>query len=668
MIDNQLYDDIKYGTNIIPEDEYLATLTAIADVASDMVVKTLGPHGRTTMLHDGVATYPTKDGWSVLRSLRWNDPIFNVLYEVLKKVSFDLVSKVGDGTTTAFVGAAIFIHKIRNLLEKKKGYRQIDFLNDLNRIVDEVIEELKNSPSLHAVDMEGDFTDIYQIAKVSSNGNDQLAKIIQKIYQETNNPNIYVSYDPGEKLDYSIQKGYKLDCNVFNQRAYRNNDDGTYGESTPMLTFIFDHNVNYQNHIAVINAIGNYANSVKKPVLIVAPHFDDVLLHIIRASMDSLAQQNQIPNILLAQIPLSMEIHREYLSDLVLLTNAQIFDYGKVSAFNALVHNLDHPDDKVEDALLNSEQYKNKTPAEILEMCRGTVLNLVAAEKYILISEYERVVNPKLYEETLKDVREKYLTMKDKADKSSTPLHKDYMNAYQHYTKLAGNMGTIMVGGVSELEKHYLKDAVDDAVLACRSAYDNGYVRGLNLAMMATIQSLTEKKKQTEKDTENEVAILDMLFETFNEISLKVLENKTSSEVKFPVKLVTESDYPELPTDVMSNQEIIDYALENDYGFDIVNDAFIPDQECYVVNSVRTDTEVLKGMVSIVSTMLTSNQFLSINRNYDRAMGQKQREELLLKRKADEAEAITQAVVKVLSEKNETTGEPQYRLRFPFRD
>ena len=52
-MDKTLYEDIKYGTNIVPEEEYRETLITIADVASEMVEKTLGPFGQTTMINDG---------------------------------------------------------------------------------------------------------------------------------------------------------------------------------------------------------------------------------------------------------------------------------------------------------------------------------------------------------------------------------------------------------------------------------------------------------------------------------------------------------------------------------------------------------------------------------------------------------------------------------------
>lgn len=636
-MNQQLYDDIKYGTNIIPEDEYLETLTYISGVASEMVQKTLGPYGKTTMLNDGVHTYPTKDGWSVLKSLKWNDPVFNVLYSVLKEVSFDLVSKVGDGTTTAFVGATIFISELNKYMEEHKDYRQSDLLKDLTEAKNKIIERFSNSKYVKQIDPSEGFSEIYHIAEIASNGNKKLAEIIQNIYEDTNNPSIYVTIDPSEKLDYEIQKGYKLDCKVINQKIYINSDDGTYGESTPMNVFVFDHNVSFQNHQAVIAAIANYSNNTRSASIVIAPHFDDVMLNVIRSSMESLATQGQIPNLLLVQIPLSgSSLLKEYLNDVILLTNSTVFDYAKVSAFNALVHNTEHPDEKIEDSLLNTDQYKDKTPLEIIQMCMGKTRKIVAGRNYLLIQDYEGIVNKKLYDEAMKDVKEHYLAMKDKADKSTTPLHKEYMDAYQHYSKLTGNLGVIKVGGESELEKSFLKDSVDDAVLACRSAYDNGYVRGLNLAMLNVIDDISKE--------EGGSPIYSLLLNTFKKLSIKVLENKNPINGQFPISTLDGSKTN------MTNQEIIDYAIAHECGYDLTKDQFIAEEECYVVNSVKTDIEVLKGMISVVSMVLTSNQFLSINRSYDRAMGQKQRSDMMIKQKSDEWTAAAKSIINVMRE------------------
>lgn len=644
----ELYEDIKYGTNIVPEEEYLETIVTIADVAAEMVEKTLGPYGRTTMLNDGVFTYPTKDGWNVLKSLRFNDAVFNTLYGVLKQTSFDLVGKVGDATTTSYSGSVTFIHKFLDLLKEFPNIRQSEFLKKLEECTEVIVSDLQNSKYVRQIDREGDYSDIYQIASVASNGNTELARMIQDIYKETGNPNIYVSLDASEKLSYEIQRGYKLDCRTIMHNLYINSDDGTYSVTEPHLIFIFDHNVNFQEHEKIISGISSYANANRLPAIIVAPHFDDVMVNVLSTSMKSLAQQGSIPNLILIQVPLSMDIHRKYLSDLTLLTNAQVIDYGKVRAFNTLYMKLSRPEEKIEDALLNVAQYNFDTPTDLIRSCCGKIIKLVVGAKYILIQDFEQVVDQRLYATTMKDVRDEYVKMKEKADKSSTPLLKDYMDAHEHYTKLSGDIGVIKVGGISELQKHCLKDSVDDAVLACRSAYDNGYIRGLNLATLDVIRIRMNKSPEGPKGVLTDLVIYTMMYQVMEETSLKVLRNKTPDDVRTTVTM------PDGRMKDLTNKEIIEMAVSHEYGYDAVTDRFMEDADCTIVNSVRTDVEVIRGMVSILSTVLTSNQLLSINRSFDREMGRKQKKESMIETKVEEytriAEAVSDVVIKKLTE------------------
>ena len=641
-----LYEDIKYGTNICTEEEYLETMMAIADVGAEMVVKTLGPYGKTTIIDDGSFTYPTKDGWSILKRLRFNDPIYNTLYGVLKQVSFDIVNKVGDGTTTAFNGATIFMHKVIEYT-KSNDFRQADFLRSLNEITEEIVDELKQSKYVKKINIDGDFSDIYKIANISSNGNHELSSMIQEIYQKTQNPNIYVTLDSSDKLTYEIQDGYKMDCLPLNQKAYVNSDEGTYIMNERALVAIFDHNVTYNEHDKLIGALSRYASAKGCSIFVVAPHFDDIMTNIIGTSINSMLNQGRVPNIMLVQVPLSMNIHRQYLSDLVLLTNAQVMDYGKVRAFNVMVHNQTAKDDeKIEDSLLNTDQYNFTEPTQILDMCLGRTNKLVIGEKYIMVQDYKSIVNEKVYNSTLAEVKKNYELMKEKANKNTTMLQKDFMDAYQHYTKLFGNMGIIKVGGVSELEKHCVKDAVDDAVLACRSAFDHGYIRGLNLATLNVIQNIIDKSRQTAPI--EKLDILCMIHDVFVEMALTVLRNKYDDDVRRDI---------EAPGDAenfgnMTNEDIIMAALEFEYGYDLLNERYMSDDDCTVINSTLTDIEVLRGMVSILSTMLTSNQFLSINRNYDRSMSKKQQYEDKIKQQTD----VASAVVDVLLQKLEDRG------------
>ena len=621
-------------------------MVAVADVGAEMVVKTLGPYGKTTIIDDGNFAYPTKDGWSILKRLRFNDPIYNTIYGVLKQVSFDIVNKVGDGTTTAFNGATIFIHKVLEYA-KTHEFRQADFLKALNEVTELIVSELKASKYVKKIDVDGDFSDIYKIASISSNGNDKLAGIIQEIYQKTKNPNIYVALDASDKLSYEIQTGYKLDCNPIEQVDYRNSDDRTYVVNERAYIAIFDHNITYNEHNQLISALSRYASSKGRSVFIFAPHFDDIITNIITTNIKSMLNAGRIPNIMIIQVPMSMNIHRQYLSDIVLLTNAQVFDYGKVRAFNVLVHNQTaSEEDKLKDALLDTDQYNFKEPIHVIDMCLGASNKLIIGEKYVLVQDYESLINEDVYKSTLDEVKKHFEEAKQRANKNTSMLQKEYMDAYQHYTKLFGNMGIIKVGGASELEKHCTKDAVDDAVLACRSAVDHGYIRGLNLATMNVILHIYHDLDMADEKRD----IVNMFYEVFYEMALSVLRNKHSDNVKRDVDLITHPS-PDVsitrPYLELTNHQIIDIAIGCEYGYDLLNETFMTDEECTVINSTRTDIEVLRGMVSILSTTLTSNQLLSINRSYDRSMSKMQQKQEKIKNQKE----ITSAVMDVIVEK-----------------
>lgn len=645
IFDRDLYEDIKSGTNIVAGDEYRQTIMAISELAAQMVVKTLGPYGQTTIVDDSEFTYPTKDGWNVLKRLRFNDPIYNNLYTVIKQVSFDLVNKVGDATTSASIGANEFMKKIM-AYQETHDFRQTDFLDMLNEISAKIIATLKDSKYVHYIDHSGDFSDIRTIADIASNNNEVLSNIIQKIYQETNNPHIYVTLDSGNQLSSDIQNGFKLDCKTLNHKAYMNDDDGTCKKNERTLIAVFDHNVTYNEHGAIITSLSRYANAKKMEIIILAPHFDDIMTNIIGTTINSFLQQHQIPNIMLIQVPLSMDIHRQYLSDVVLLTNAQVFDYGKVRAFNVMIHNAEHPEEeKIEDALLNVEQYHFESPQDIIDICIGKADKLIISDRYMIIQDYENIVNPDQYKNTLAEVEANYLAAQAKANKSSTHLFRDYMDSYLRYTKLSGKMGIIKVGGVSELAKHCLKDSVDDAVLACRSAYTNGYIRGLNLTTLKIIDDILDEVY--EEDLEYD--ILHMLSDVFTEMSMYVLRNKYDDDQSRIVTNITTHE-----TDLLCNADIISLCVKNDLGYNLVTESFEPEATCTVINSVSTDVEIINAMISVLSIMLTSNQFLSVNRMYDRKMGRKQLLDSKIADKVAETEALTTTILTTIERYSDT--------------
>ena len=61
-------------------------------------------------------------------------------------------------------------------------------------------------------------------------------------------------------------------------------------------------------------------------------------------------------------------------------------------------------------------------------------------------------------------------------------------------------------------------------------------------------------------------------------------------------------------------------------SYDIVMERAYPPQDLRIINSVDTDIQILNGIVGILSLTLTSNQYLSVSRYYDKRVAAKQQE------------------------------------------
>ena len=232
-INETLYKDIMSSSNVVSGDEYRELVCTIAQIASDMVVKTLGPYGSTTVIDEGTGfTYPSKDGWTCLSKLQFTDPTYNNVFQMLKKISFNSVTTVGDGTTTAMVAANHFLRAMYEdfipEVEKKGAFRQASFILSMEKVYVYLEKLLRKNPEVCTIDPEGDFEDIYRIANIATNGNELFARIIQKIYSETKNPNIQVELDPNaSETTYTTQIGYKFSSHVLSFHAYVNDGSGS---------------------------------------------------------------------------------------------------------------------------------------------------------------------------------------------------------------------------------------------------------------------------------------------------------------------------------------------------------------------------------------------------------------------------------------------------------
>ena len=626
-IDQNLYDEILANSNVVTGDEYRKLVCTVAQIASDVVVKTLGPYGATTVIDDGSGiTYPTKDGWACLSRLQFIDPIYNTIFQMLKKISFNSVTTVGDGTTTAMVVANNFLKELYTefipKVKQEGSFRQADFVETMIKTSKVLEDKLKSNSNIKIIDSEGDFHDIWKIAYVATNGNKNFANIIQSIYQETKNPNIQVVMDKVADTNYEIQKGYRFEAKTLNFRYYVNDQSNRIVfNNKPCKMVIFDHNVMVSTHDRIISAYSMIAKNLDTSVIILAPYFDDIITTTITSQVQRMVQQNTVPNIILVQVPIVMDIQRKTLYDLSVLTGAQTFDEPKVKAFNLIYHNQTHSaDQQIKDRILELEEfvYAN-SPQDILERCMGTVQNIVINSKEGFLMDYNNIAKGKEFKAILSEVEEEYKEAKTKAMKTiGGTLDKEFLYKQMRYIKLKGSTGVIHVGGLSEIQQRCDKDSLEDAVLACRSAFENGYVRGMNLEILSIIYNMIFNHNDDMKENIYEYEVLMMLYKSFYNTCIQMMMNKYPGFKSIRSVNIIEDNLQSLCDD-LSNEDILDLIITcgKNYDYNLRTEEMNPPESWEVINSTDTDIEILRAVVNVLTTVITSSQFLSINRRFD---------------------------------------------------
>lgn len=663
--DKEIYDDIMSGTNIISGKEFKSIMCTISQMCSDLVVKTLGPYGSTTLLDDGMgAVYPTKDGWSVLTKLNLNNPIYNTALNTLRKTSFDAVTRAGDGTTTAMVAANSFLQHIVNLgLTEQPGFDQALFRKCVETAAEDIINTLHRFATPIEQNEEG-YKVIRQIALIATNGNEQFADMVKQVYEKTQNPSIHVQIGNSTETKYSIEDGYKVDVVPIMHSAYVNSDEGKAIIKNAKV-LILNHNMTYVNHWDMLRVLINYANQHQTTLIIMAPYFDDTISAWMVNQARSCQQKKVLPYIMFIQVPFTTELQKLSIEDLSIMTNATVIDDSKLRMFTAMQQKqwIDEgkiPSDTRYDTAMAEMGYQTYQSSEQLVLTSmGSIVNMEVTNKQLFLREFELVADKERLKKAREIAEETWNHVNKRANRSGAgTIDKEYITAHQRYIRLRGKMGVIEVGGVSDLQKLCDKDSLDDACLACRSAWDNGYISGMGLDTLRIANAhhtYFENMMLIDPDPNRLGNIyykiaLKAIYYAFYDVAGFVLQNKNGSSKM--VKIPTEDELVSLTNFDILTYSIIGAIFDEDgeakyihddtyqstqfgdpdwkpnngrLSYDLRTDTFIPiENENSIINSVEIDEGIIRTMVSVLTMVITSNQFLSTGRMYDRKLTRSQ--------------------------------------------
>lgn len=384
---------------------------------SDVVKSTLGYKGKTVLISDNLRMgfSVTKDGVSVARSVNLDDEIMNCGADFIKNAASMTVSEAGDGTTTTTILTQSMCNSIFKEIELGKNPNDLirDLKNDLE-VVKKYISD--NSKVIKTTE------EVKNIAKVSSNSDEEISNLIKGIYDEAGlNVEIDIAESDDTETTFEIVKGYRMNDTGYSSNVFINNREKGRVEFMNPNVYIFNGKIRKMTTelMDLFNKSSDRNSEDFKPLVLIVEDIEEAPLREIVMAFT----QEMIFNVAIVQSNL---IHQDRKN--IFIDSSHVID-------------SEYSEDKI--------GYPGTCEKIIIEKDSVTFINGKGKlDKYV----------SELKKEVKKDSRNIFLERRIFA--------------------LDSNAAIIKVGGKLSTEISEKKDRIEDSVQAVKSAIEEGYSPG----------------------------------------------------------------------------------------------------------------------------------------------------------------------------------------------
>ena len=583
---------IKAVSNIVPKNVLREVQLETIERIANALANSYGPSGSTTLIRkgddvkgSGVTAY-TKDGHSILGAIKFNKPIEMSILDDLKDITRNTVKTVGDGTTSAVILSYEIFRALNEIISDHSNFTEKAVVAELQKVVKDITTIIENSKQKPTIDK------IYQIALTSTDGNEEVANSIREIYEQFG-LGVYIDVGISNTTNHMVKtyEGLTIDGGYFNPCFINRAKDAVSELQNPNI-YIFEDPIdnNYtlnlcykiveQNLIAPLtkyNTLVQQGNQAEadavianelKATAIITPTFG----RDIRSQMDSIIDMMSSSKIE-QRAPLTIitgmtDVDR--LADLAAMTGAKTIkkyvdpEVQKSDVEKGIAPTLDNV----------ATEFGGKAELLVADTKTTKVIN---PELMFDIDEEGKRVFSSEYNNLLASL-EAQLAQLDTVKESATEVNV----LRRRIQSLKCNMVDYLIGGVSYTDRDALKDAVEDAVLNCRSAAKEGIGYAANFEGLRAAYEVAEV-------TSN----LSPIREAVSNAVYKAYAN-TVARIYVDYMAVEDID----------QDDLIKTLIERNKPIDVTGN----DRE--VLSSIKTDPTTLQAIVDIVGLMFKTNQFL----------------------------------------------------------
>jgi chaperonin GroEL len=418
------------------------------DELANAVKVTLGPKGRNVIIEKKFgAPQITKDGVTVAKEVELTCPYENMGAQLVKEVASKTNDKAGDGTTTATVLAQSIIGV--GLKNVTAGANPMDLKRGIDKAVGKVVESL----AAQAEEVGDDLEKIENVAKISSNGDESIGKLIAEAMQKVKKEGVItVEEAKGTETTVDVVEGMQFDRGYISAYFVTDTEKMETQFENPYI-LIYDKKISaLKELLPVLEQVVQSGRSL----LIIAEDIESealatLVVNRLRAGLKVCA----------VKAPGFGDRRKAMLEDIAILTGGTVITEEKGMKLEDTKMDMLGSADKVAINKDNTTLVKGNGDKKAIE----SRINQIKAQIETTTSDYDK---EKLQE---------------------------------RLAKLAGGVAVLYIGAPSEVEMKEKKDRVDDALSATRAAIEEGTVPGGGVAYIRAISALENLKGENEDET-----------------------------------------------------------------------------------------------------------------------------------------------------------------------
>lgn len=513
---------------------------------ADAVSATLGPKGHCVMIDKGYGIpHITKDGVTVARAYDTDNCIKRMGAVLVKTVAAKTCDQAGDGTTTATILTHSLIKNGMTLMAEVENPQE--FRKGMEEGRDYAVDFIKK----HSIKIESsDYDRLYQIAKISANGDDEIATIIVEAIKSVGNDGVITVEEASSKSETSIDvtTGFQWDKGLTSPYFVTDPERLECVLDKPYV-LIWGQTINYpQEILSIVQSV--YTD--KRSLLIVAPNASTDVMNFLVTNV----KQNSGLKAAFVKAPGYGQIQKDMLEDLAIKMG------GKVV----------------------SDEFGNSPSALGTDWLGECSRCVITSNKTMIIGGAG----------TAENISNRIKTIKNQLDDNENQYDREKFR--ERISKLNGGAATIYIGADSEVEMKERKDRVDDAVAAVRAALDEGFVPGGGTIQFRTYLSMILEKGVDEEmiktltDRERGFCVVASALKSFCQ---RLCENNCCNE----------TDY----------ETVLSGCSEEEFniGYNPIEEEFCDMIEAGIIDPAKVTRVALENSVSVAIQFLNTSCVIS---------------------------------------------------------